>query len=102
MGKDGLTIESVNDGKKYLSDFSYSKKIKTYYWKDENYTDPTALKEDAEKKLKEMAEPAESYTASITDLAAQSTEYSMLEYCLGAVSYTHLLLLTSEASSRLA
>ena len=83
VGKDGLTIESVNDGKKYLSDFSYSKKIKTYYWKDENYTDPTALKEDAEKKLKEMAEPAESYTASITDLAAQSTEYSMLEYCLG-------------------
>ena len=83
VGKDNLTIESVNEGKKYLSDFSYSKKVKTYYWKDENYTDPTALKEDAEKKLKEMAEPAESYTASITDLAAQSTEYSMLEYHLG-------------------
>ena len=83
VGKDNLTIESVNDGKKYLSDFSYSKKVKTYYWKDENYTDPTILKEDAEKKLKEMAEPAESYTASITDLAAQSTEYSMLEYRLG-------------------
>ena len=83
VGKDDLTIETVNDGKKYLSDFSYSKKVKTYYWKDENYTDPAALKEDAEKKLKEMAEPAESYTASITDLAAQSTEYSMLEYHLG-------------------
>ena len=83
VGKDNLTIESVNDGKKYLSNFSYSKKVKTYYWKDENYTDPTILKEDAEKKLKELAEPAESYTASITDLAAQSEEYSMLEYRLG-------------------
>lgn len=83
VGKDNITIESVNDGKKYLSDFSYSKKVKTYYWKDENYTDPATLKEDAEKKLKEMAEPAESYTASITDLAAQSAEYSMLEYHLG-------------------
>ena len=30
VGKDGLTIESVNGGNKYLENYSYSKKRKTY------------------------------------------------------------------------
>ena len=33
VGKDGLTIEAVNGGKKYLEDYTYSPKVKTYYWK---------------------------------------------------------------------
>ncbi|WP_349393339.1 phage tail spike protein [Clostridium perfringens] len=29
VGKDGLTIESVNNGKNYVENYQYSKKIKT-------------------------------------------------------------------------
>lgn len=83
VGKDGITIESVNDGKAYLQNFQYSNKVRTYYWVDENYTDPTALKEDAEKKLKDLSAPCSSYSASIIDLASQKPEYSILSYKIG-------------------
>ena len=46
-GKDGLTIESVNDGKTYLENHQYSSKVKRCIWKDERYTVPESLKEDA-------------------------------------------------------
>lgn len=54
-GKDGLTIESVNDGKTYLENHQYSSKVKRCIWKDERYTVPESLKEDAEAKLKDMS-----------------------------------------------
>ena len=47
VGANGLTIESVNDGKNYLENYQYSDKVLTYIWKDESYTDAQALMEDA-------------------------------------------------------
>ena len=38
IGKDGLTVESINGGKNYIENYTYSNKIKTTYWKDERYT----------------------------------------------------------------
>ncbi len=84
IGKDGLTIESVNNGKKYLENYTYSSKKKTYYWKDERYTVAQNLKEDAEAKLADMATPRVSYSCSIIDLAkAKKNDYNFLEYDLG-------------------
>ena len=84
IGKDGLTIESVNNGKKYLENYTYSSKKKTYYWKDERYTVAQNLKEDAEAKLAEMATPRISYSCSIIDMAkAKKNDYNFLEYGLG-------------------
>lgn len=82
-GKDGLTIESVNDGKTYLENHQYSSKVKRCIWKDERYTVPESLKEDAEAKLKDMSKPYVSYSANVIDLAKHSEKYSILEYDIG-------------------
>ena len=84
VGKDGLTIESVNNGKKYLENYTYSSKKKTYCWKDERYTNASNLKEDAEAKLADLATPRVSYICDIIDLAkAKKNDYNFLEYGLG-------------------
>lgn len=83
IGQDGLTIESVNDGKNYLENYQYTKKIKTYIWKDESYTDATALKDDATAKLKDLSKPEVSYSASIVDLAKQRTGYDAFSFSVG-------------------
>lgn len=75
IGQDGLTIESVNDGKNYLENYQYTNKVKTYIWKDESYTDAAAMKEDAEAKLKDLSKPEVSYSADIIDLAKQRAGY---------------------------
>ena len=82
-GKDGLTIEAVNGGKNYLENHQYSKKKKRFIWKDERYTVPQSLKEDAESKLEELSRPYTSYSAEVIDLAAYSKKYSILEYRIG-------------------
>lgn len=84
VGKDGLTIESVNGGKKYLENYQYSTKVKTYYWKDERYTNAQSLMEDAAAKLEDLSEPYASYTADIIDLAnAGEDKYDILAYEVG-------------------
>lgn len=83
IGADGLTIEKVNNGQKYLENYQYSDKLLTYLWKDESYTDAEALMEDAELKLADLSRPEVSYQAQIRDLAKQSEAYSVLSYGLG-------------------
>ncbi len=83
IGQDGLTIETVNGGKNYLENYQYTKKVKTYIWKDESYTDATALKEDAEAKLKDLSKPEVSYSADIINLAKQKAGYSGFSFSLG-------------------
>lgn len=83
IGANGLTIESVNDGRNYLENYSYSNKILTYIWKDESYTNPQALLEDAEAKLDELAHPVVTYACDIIDLAKQRKEFGVLSYSLG-------------------
>lgn len=83
VGKDGLTIESVNNGVKYLEDHTYSPKIKTYYWKDERYTVPENLMEDAGEKLYDLAHPVVAYTCDVLDLAKVSRKYSILQFGIG-------------------
>lgn len=83
-GKDGLTIESVNNGKTYVENHQYSNKVKRYIWKDERYTIPENLKEDAEAKLADMSKPYSSYSADVVDLSRASKEkYSILSYNIG-------------------
>lgn len=83
VGKDGLTIESVNNGIKYLEDHTYSPKVKTYYWKDGRYTVPESLMEDAKEKLYDLAHPVVAYTCDVINLAKVSRKYSILQYSLG-------------------
>lgn len=66
IGKDGLTLNI--DGKNYLENYQYSRKVKTCTWKDERYTDVQSLCEDGEAKLDELSKPYKSYTADIINL----------------------------------
>ena len=68
IGKDGLTIESVNGGKNYISNHSYSNKVITGIWQSDRYTKAEDLKEDATKYLEEMCIPYESYECNVSDL----------------------------------
>ena len=81
-GKDGLTIADVNGGKNYLENHQYSAKKLRCIWKDERYTVPESLKEDAQAKLADMSKPYSSYKASVADLAS-SGQYSILAYGIG-------------------
>ena len=84
IGANGLTIEEVNSGRNYLENFQYASKILTYIWKDENYTDATALKEDAELYLNDLSKPEVSYSVDLLDLAKQSSgQYDVLAFGLG-------------------
>lgn len=83
IGKDGITIEWLH-GKPYLENYQYSKKIKTFTWKDERYTNTTSLMEDAEAKLEELSKPYKAYTAEVADLAKMNPEYkNILDYGIG-------------------
>lgn len=84
-GKDGLTIEAINSGKTYLENHQYSSKVKRCIWKDERYTVPESLKEDAEAKLADMSKPYVSYSADVIDLAKCSEKYRILEYGIGDI-----------------
>ncbi len=83
IGADGIGIESVNNGISYLENCQYSTKIKTIIWEDSNYTDPQALKEDAEKKLSDISKPKKTLQAKTIDLARMDPEYGVLSYSLG-------------------
>lgn len=76
-GKDGLSIASINNGKAYIDNNSYSDKVIATVWRDERYTKAESLLADAKIKLDEMAVPKRSYTCEIIDLARlNNVEYS--------------------------
>lgn len=82
-GKDGMTFESINDGKPYVDNNTYSDKIVSVYWKDERYTDPESLLEAANLNLAQMAVPERSYSCSVVDLAKTNPElYSFQDFSL--------------------
>lgn len=68
-GKDGLSIASLNNGKAYLENYSYTDKVVSAIWRDERYTNKQTLLDDANAKLAMLAVPEQSYTAKVIDLA---------------------------------
>ena len=84
IGKDGLTIESVNDGKNYLENKSYSDKNIYGIWQSDKHDDPSALKADAKRFLDEMAIPYETYEVVVDDLYALKG-YDDFKYGLGDI-----------------
>lgn len=83
-GKDGLSIASVNNGCEYIENHEYTDKVISLVWRDERYTNDQSLFDDAVAKLANMAQPEQSYTCKVIDLAkAQPEIYSeILSYSL--------------------
>lgn len=68
-GKDGLTFASLNNGKEYVENHSYTDKVIVDVWRDERYTDVQSLYDDTVAKLAAVAVPEHSYTCKVIDLA---------------------------------
>ena len=82
-GNDGLTIASVNGGKEYIDNNTYSNKVISAVIVDEKFTNATSLLNFATKKLNKMAIPYEQYQSTVIDIASVSDEYkNLLNYKL--------------------
>ena len=69
IGKDGLTIASVNGGKDYIENYTYTDKVVCAVWRDERYTNAQSLKDDGVAKLASLAYPERAYTCRVINLA---------------------------------
>lgn len=72
IGKDGLTIEKINNGKDSIENYSYINTIKEVVWRDNSYLYAEDLKEDAILRLENRCKPYKKYTIPILDLVEQS------------------------------
>jgi hypothetical protein len=87
VGKDGLTFASINSGKPYVDNNTYSSRVICAYWQDDRYTDKQSLLDDAREKLAKLAVPERSYDCAIVDLQATNPlEYNNLDFSLFTVA----------------
>jgi hypothetical protein len=82
FGHDDLDIASVNDGKKYITNFSYIDKEFTAIYKNQDIYDPQELLEKATVELELMCRPRYLYRVKIADLRTLP-EYEHEEFTLG-------------------
>lgn len=68
VGANGLTISSVNGGKDYVENHSYTNKVICQVWKDERYENAQELKKDAQALVDSLAVPAASWEVPLVDL----------------------------------
>ena len=68
IGKDGLTISSVNNGSPYLENFSYTNKYIEKVWVNKEIDIPEKLKMMAEEYLNSIAVPRASYKLTVSEL----------------------------------
>ena len=82
-GNEGLTFASINGGKEYVENFTYTNKIIERVWRDDRYTVKENLLADAQAKLAVSAIPRVSYVADVLQLTKLNPIYSILDYQLG-------------------
>ncbi len=72
IGKNGLTIESVNNGKKFIENYNYSNKRIVKYWYNEDIDVPERLLGAGQDYLDSIAEPVSSLKVSLSELNADT------------------------------
>lgn len=76
-----LTISSVNNGKPYVENHSYTDRVICATFTDDRFTDAANLKEYAQAKLDELAVPERSFDCDVVDLMAVDPEkYNYLSF----------------------
>jgi hypothetical protein len=68
-GKDGLTFASINDGKAYIEDYSYSSDLRVSTLDLSSFTNPYQMLEFTQMRLGEYGKPRVSYVLSAMDLS---------------------------------
>lgn len=80
-GADGLSFASINNGKPYVDNNTYSSKVVCAVWKDDRYTVAENLLADAKSRLAALAVPTRSYDCDVVDLRATNPEmYGFLNF----------------------
>ena len=69
-GKDGMTFASINNGREYVEDFSYTSEVRISTLDCSNFTNPYQMLEFAQMRLAQYAKPRISYVLSAMDLSA--------------------------------
>lgn len=86
-GKDGLSFASINSGKPYVDNNTYSSRVICAYWQDDRYTDKASLLDAARAKVAKLGVPERSYDCAIVDLQATNPElYNNLDFSLFTVA----------------
>ena len=68
VGADGMTFASINDGKPYVEDFTYTSEIRIKTLDCSNFTNPYQMLEFANMRLADYAAPRISYVLKAMDL----------------------------------
>lgn len=68
MGKNGLTVDSVNRGKSYVENFDYTQDIICGFWKDTRYDNAVSLRDDAQARVNALANPERQWQLKVYDL----------------------------------
>lgn len=68
-GKDGMTFASINDGKEYVEDTSYTNEVRVTTLDCPNFTNPYQMLEYANMRLADYAAPRVSYVLNSMDLS---------------------------------
>lgn len=82
FGKEDLNISSVNDGKEYIDDFTYTDRIYMGILRNEDIVNPEELKNWGLREIKDVCRPKFKYTVKHVDLSSLP-EYSHERYMLG-------------------
>lgn len=82
FGKDDLDIASVNDGLKYVTDFSYTSNVYTGIYSNPDIEDPEELKQKGIAELQLNCKPKYNYQVKMVDLRTLP-EYSHENFALG-------------------
>lgn len=83
-GKDGMTFASINGGREYVEDFSYTREVRISTLDCSNFTNPYQMLEFANMRLAQYAKPRISYVLSAMDLSAL-TGYEHEAWSLGDI-----------------
>jgi phage minor structural protein len=83
-GKDGMTFASINEGKEYVEDTTYTNEIRVSTLDCSNFTNPYQMLEYAEMRLADYATPRISYVLNAMDLSVL-TGYEHESWKLGDI-----------------
>lgn len=84
IGKDGMTFATINGGKEYVEDFTYSNEVRVSTLDCSSFTNPYQMLEFAKMRLAEYAKPRVSYVLSAMDLSVL-TGYEHEKWELGDI-----------------
>jgi len=83
-GKDEMTFASINGGKEYVEDYSFSSDVRISALDSSSFSNPYQMLEDARMRFAEYSQPRVSYVLSVMDLSVL-TDYEHEAWKLGDI-----------------